>query len=126
MMRAQLTSSSHKIRPWIVWAIAVALVLHGLIPLGFMPNLSAASGQTFALQICDGTAHHQDSDSDKKTASHQPCSFSINALFAWTGVAPSIAIEVFAQLIIMAMVAFTIARPRRFGIAPPRAPPQFS
>jgi hypothetical protein len=66
------------------------------------------------------------SDDGKNFQDRAPCPFSVNAVFASTGLAPALPVPFFFYEILAALTAFALARTHRFGNAAPRAPPLFS
>lgn len=135
-----LLSSNQKPRVYLGWLLILALAFHGLIPVGYMPDVTHAQGKSLGMTICDGMDHsmtmgshaenkqlkpHENSNGHK-SQNRFPCPFSINAVFANTAVALSSAVPVFLFLTLLLPAGFLLAERRRFGQGAARAPPQFS
>jgi hypothetical protein len=107
--------------------VVVALAFRGLIPTGYMPDISRSGGQPFGITICGGTGHHHQKSDDGKQHD-MPCPYSVNSVFASRGFIPAIFLPVFIYTaLVVVMVAFAFAQTHRHhGNASPRAPPAFS
>ncbi len=103
--------------------LMAALVLRGLIPVGYMPEFSAKVDVP-SIRICGGTHNHGEDPAHNKEA---PCPFSVNAAFSFAGVqGPAFAALIIFYIVTLTALALNITPLRRFGNASPRAPPLFS
>ena len=101
----------------IAWIMLLAIGLHGLVPVGYMPDFSGHNW----LVACDGTEH---SDHCHHNA---PCPYSVGALFGFGGVhAPAIEPPAYDAVLSLALPADERFGSRSFGNASSRSPPAFS
>ncbi|MDX2027988.1 MAG: hypothetical protein SFW62_05080 [Alphaproteobacteria bacterium] len=112
------------------WLVLAALVLRGLVPVGYMPDFSGKSALP-SIAICGGKAHSSNAPlKDSGTPSHHqdaPCLFAFNKSFSLESVKPP-ALAVLALVFSMALAfaALVLERQRLFGNASSRSPPTHS
>ena len=125
---------------FLVWMALFAFVLHGLVPVGYMPD--AGSNKTssfFNITICTGhgkavvevdqnlkPTHGDRSKNSQDSTAKNFCPFSIGNVYS--PVPPSYLLLILVSLIglITAPIDFRLARLRDFGSVSARAPPLFS
>ena len=119
------------------WIIVVALIVRGLIPLGFMPDTSRKSAGFFPLVICTGhgaatllfkqlegktdPGKHQNDDSQHEGKSF--CAYSVSSLFTSYDEPALLILEFFFSAALIAFINFRLVRLKRFGNASSRSPP---
>ncbi|MFV3075466.1 hypothetical protein [Niveispirillum fermenti] len=129
-MTKQARIDTHLVRQIAVWVLLCALLLRGMIPGGYMPNLDPADGRGF-LVICSGNGGNltlpDDTQAPADTRQDGLCAFAIAG-----GLVPLLALVlVLLWLAPRAVRHRTIAvgpRVRSLLCAPPgaRAPPFFA
>jgi hypothetical protein len=116
--------------------VVLALALHGFIPAGYMPDAHSVH-EPFAMAVCNGmgpmdmAAMQPKANPDpakkngdgQKFQDHAPCPFSVNAVFAFGGLAPCCAVPFAVFIVLNLLAAFVFMRTGHFGNASPRAPP---
>jgi hypothetical protein len=119
------------------WIVVAVLAFHGLIPLGYMPDVSPNAEHPMQMTICDGMdmssmdMDDQSDDSgalakgktDGKSSDHPPCPFSVDAVFTFAKIAPDLAAPIFTFIAIASFASFLLSAQRRYANASPRAPP---
>lgn len=117
----------------IAWVALIALGLHSLIPVGYMPDFSGRG----LLVICDGIDHQAVSGHDPHAGhtahehgSHNNagvCPFSVGATYSVEGIkAPLIPPPVYAVAVIVYRTPLLFTQDLNFGNGSPRSPPFFS
>jgi hypothetical protein len=133
----RFTPSQKASRALLGWMVIIALAFHGLIPLGYMPDISPKAGHPVQMTICDGmdmSSVDMDEDSgddnapaknkaDGKSSDHAPCPFSVNAVFSFGNLTPDIAAPIYIFIAIASFAALILTAQRRYINASPRAPP---
>jgi len=137
MIISHIFSSQRTSRTILGWIIIAALAFHGLIPLGYMPDISSAAKHLLHMAMCNGMdmssmdmdegsadndAPVKDRANNKPTNS-TPCPFSVNAVFAFAHAVPVFAAPTYVLIAVVSFAAFIFALQRRHINASPRAPP---
>ena len=124
-MSAPGTATSSSRRVFFAWAVIAALALQSLLPMGFMPGVSAIGGTTVV--ICGGHAHNSTKPVNGHSADHQTvCPFAAAAVLFTPPASFLIALPVSAAAALMSGADFHLSSVFSFGNAAPRAPPSFS
>ena len=116
---------------WLVFAL-LAVVLRGLVPVGYMPDFGARAG-VIAIKICTGTGHETINiaadGNDKSVPKHAAsvCDYAVNHVFGpWIAAITSILAVLFLAHTQYFLREFGFSPRRYFGSSPARAPPVFS
>jgi len=136
------TNYLHKLawRACCAWLIIFALIFNGLIPAGFMPDISRQAGRLFAVTICTGSGpieitvnkdlHRVDgkqtkSNENQQSHNHIPCIYSLNstASFDGLGISPVIAFIFLLLGTLALLIQVTVPGSRIYGNASSRSPP---
>lgn len=125
-----LTPAFFKRRNIVAWLVLLTLGLHGLIPVGYMPDMS---GQGW-LVLCDGTDHmampgHEGHAGHHHDGHHHTgtCPFAAGAVYGILSIrTPQIAPPVYITETLRLQALLTRARLADFSNASPRSPPHLS
>jgi hypothetical protein len=127
-------------RSYCAWAVILALVFRGLVPLGYMPDFSKGGAGFFPVTICSGydratifldqdfnkadAARHGKGDSGHDDTTF--CPFGVSSIFAWAGVSALVWLALAFSFIVVFHADFRLGRQRFFANTSSRSPPQFS
>ncbi|MEQ1653829.1 MAG: DUF2946 family protein, partial [Hyphomicrobium sp.] len=115
----------------LAWLLLAVMLVRGLMPVGFMPDLGKAGA--LAIRICSSaglqTIFIKTTDTDQSTPAphHDSCALCAAPILSGALAQPPVAVVAFFILMATTIAGWTLLqRPRFYNVAAPRAPPAYS